>query len=171
MKTLRNILLIVLALLVQSSLPGKLGIYGVQPDLALLVLIFLSNGSSPATVIFYGFFIGFLQDVYTPEYLGYNAFTMSLMAFLLSIMKERLTVENYSVKFLSTFIICLVHDGLYLSLYTQFDLSILMSLFIRESVATAVYTSVLAVMFIRAWEWAQSGGLVFVIQKLFGSRR
>ena len=171
MKTFRNILLIVLALLVQSSLSGKLDIYGVRPDFALLVLIFLTYESSPVSAILYGFFIGFFQDVYSPEYLGYNTFTMSLMAFFLGIVKERLTVEDYSVKLFSTLIICLVHDGLYLSLYTKFDLSILVPLFVRESLPGAVYTSVLAVLFLRAWEYVQSGGLAVVIQGLFSSKK
>ena len=170
MKIFRNILLVALALLIQSSMPGKLDIYGIRPDFALLVLIFLSYESSPARVILYGFLIGFFQDIYSPEYLGYNAFTMSLTAFFLGIVKERLTVENYTVKLFSTLIICLVHDGLYLSLYTKFDLSILVPLFTRESFPGAVYTSILAIAFIRVWEWVQSGGLAVVIQGLFSGK-
>ena len=171
MKTIRNILLITLALLLQSTLVGRLDIYGVRPDLAILVLFFLVSESSPAGCILYGFFIGFLQDVYTPEYLGYNAFTMSLMAFFLGLVKERLTVENYSVKLLITFFACIIHDAVYLSLYTKFDLSIIGSLFVRENLPGAVYTSMLAIIFIRAWEWMQNGGLVIVVRELLGNRR
>ena len=105
MKTLRNILFIAFALLMQSTLIGRIEIFGTRPDLALLVLIFIANQSNPVECILYGFFIGFLQDVYTPEYLGYNAFTMSLIAFLLGVLKESLTVENYSVRLFTTFMV------------------------------------------------------------------
>ncbi|HUT63088.1 MAG TPA: rod shape-determining protein MreD, partial [Anaerolineae bacterium] len=87
MKIIRNILLIALALLLQSVLIGRLDMYGIRPDLSMIVLIFLANESRPVEIIIYGFFIGFIQDVYTPEYLGYNAFSMSLIAYFLSMMK------------------------------------------------------------------------------------
>ena len=171
MKTIRNILLIALALLMQSTLVGRMEIFGARPDLALLVLIFIANQTNPVECILYGFFIGFLQDVYTPEYLGYNAFTMSLIAFFLGVLKERLTVENYSVRLLTTFVTCVFHDIVYLIFYTQFDLSIIKHLLLREYLSGAVYTSVLALVFIKAWEWVQNGGLFVVVRELLGDRR
>ncbi len=171
MKTIRNILLITLALLVQSVFFGKFDIYGVRPDLALIVLIFLSNETTAVPLIFYGFLTGFIQDVYSPEYLGYNAFAMSLTAYFLSLLRERLTVENYTVRLLATVIACLLHDAFYLSLYTGFELNVLVSLFVSESLPGAVYTSVLAVFLVKIWQWAKSGGLILVIQELIGSER
>ena len=171
MKIIRNILLIALALLLQSVLIGRLDMYGIRPDLSMIVLIFLANESRPVEIIIYGFFIGFIQDVYTPEYLGYNAFSMSLIAYFLSMMKERFTVENYLVKLGSTLIACLIHDVLYLSLYTQFDLSAISSLFVRESFPGAVYTSILAISLVRVWAWIENGGLIFVLRELIGFRR
>lgn len=171
MKVIRNILLISLVLLVQSTLFGRYDLYGVRPDIALIVLIFLSNEASPVGCICYGFFIGFLQDVYTPEYLGYNTFSMTIMAFLLSKIHERLTVENYMVKLFATFFACMIHDAVYLSLYTQFELSVLVSLLVRESLPGAVYTSVLAVLLVRIWQWVQCGGLLIVVRELLGSGR
>jgi rod shape-determining protein MreD len=171
MKTLRNILFIAFALLMQSTLIGRIEIFGTRPDLALLVLIFIANQSNPVECILYGFFIGFLQDVYTPEYLGYNAFTMSLIAFLLGVLKESLTVENYSVRLFTTFIACIIHDIVYLIFYTQFDLSVIRQLLIWEYLTGAVYTSALAFVFIKTWEWVQNGGLFVVVRELLGDRR
>jgi len=171
MKTARNILLIALALLVQSTFFGKFDLYGVRPDLALIVLIFLSNETNVVALIFYGFFTGFLQDVYSPEYLGYNAFAMSLTAYFLTVIRERLTVENYTVRLLATFVACLFHDAAYLSLYTGFELKGLISLFVMEGLPGGVYTSVLAVLLVSIWQWAKSGGLILVLQELIGSER
>ncbi len=171
MKIIRNILLITLALLVQSTVFGRLDIYGIRPDFAMLVLIFLANISSSVEIILYGFFIGLLQDVYSTELLGYNAFIMSLMGFFLDIAKKRLTVENYSVKVSATLVACLVHDLIYLSMYTKFDLSLIVRLFVLQSFPGAVYTSILALVFISVWEWAISGGVFIVIRELFGLRR
>ena len=171
MDKVRNILIIIVALLVQSTLFGRMDIFGVRPDLAMLVLILIAGKVEPAESILYGFFIGFIQDVYTPEFLGFNAFTMSLMGFSLGIVKETLTVENYSVKTLLTLVACIVHDLLYLSLYTTFDFSLLLKLFVKNSLPGALYTSILAFLFIAAYEWAVGGGLKGVIRELTAGRR
>ena len=171
MRIIRNILIIALALLLQSTLFGRFSVWGIRPDLTMLALILLVIDSGPVESVLYGFFIGFIQDVYTPEFLGFNSFTMSLIAFLLDNIKERLTVENYSVKAVVTFTACIVHDIIFLSFYTKFDGSMMVSLFVRVSIPGAVYTSVILVLFIIVWEWALSGGFYFVIQGLFRFRR
>ena len=129
MKIIRNVLIIVLALLLQSTLLVRFSIWDVKPDLAILVLIFLVSSSGQVESILYGFFIGFIQDVYSPEVLGINAFTMSLMGFFLDICKERFAVENYLVKAVVAFIFCIVHDIIFLSFYTRFDSFIMLKRF------------------------------------------
>ena len=59
MKIVRNVLIIALALLLQSTLFGRFTIWGVKPDLAMLVLIFLVSSSGQVESVLYGFFIGF----------------------------------------------------------------------------------------------------------------
>ena len=171
MKIIRNILLITLALLAQSSLLGRFDVFGIRPDLAMLVFLFIVNTSDFVESILYGFLIGFLQDVYTPEYLGFNALTMSIIGFALGFVRERITVEKGAVRLLLTFFACIVHDGFYLMLYTHFDFSAWMYLMFRASLAGAVYTSILAVVFITAWEWVEEGGLFVVIRQFMGYRR
>lgn len=168
MKIIKNILLIALALLVQSTFLGRFDIYGVRPDLAMLVLLFIANTSGMVETILFGFFIGFLQDVYTPEFLGSNSLTMSLVGFFLGFVRERVTVEKVSVRFVVILLACIVHDMCYLFIYTQFDLSFMAGLFFRISLPGAFYTSILAVMIATVWEWAGRGGLYGVIRELVG---
>ena len=171
MKIIRNILFIAFALLIQATVVGRIAIFDVRPDFALLVLILLAAYSGTVEIILYGFFIGFLQDVYNPEFLGFNAFTMSVMGFFLDVIKEHLSVENYTVRMIATLIVCLVHDVIYLLISTHFDFSIFIQMFIRQSLPGAVYTLVLAIIFIRSWEWVVNGGLFVVVQEFFGIRR
>lgn len=171
MRTIRNILLIILALMIQSTFFGRFDLFGVRPDFSILVLILIVNSTGPAKSVMYGFLIGFLQDVYTPEFLGYNALSMSVLAFLLDVLKERLTVENYAVRVTTTFFAVIVHDIMYMSLYTQFDPPLMLRMFISQSFPGAVYTSVLAMLFIGIWEWMSRGGVLVVLRELAGSRR
>lgn len=171
MKIVRNLLLIALALLVQSTLAGRFDIYGVRPDIAMLVLLYIAGSADAFEGVLYGFLIGFLQDVYSPEYLGYNALTMSLTGFILGFIRERVTVEKMIVRIIVTLLACLVHDLLYLILYAQFDFMVMTGLIIPGSIAGAVYTTVLAVAIITVWEWVEKGGLFGVVNELMGDRR
>lgn len=163
-------LVIALALLVQSALFGRYAVFGVRPDLALLVLMILINSSGPVESIVYGFLIGFLQDVYSPEFLGVNALTMSLMAAMLDVLKERLTIEQYTVRAAVSVGVCLLHDLVYLSFYTKFDSALMTSIFLRESLLGAMYTSILFMLFMLLWEWMRGGGLLYVLEGIFRER-
>ncbi len=171
MKILRNILLIALTLLLQSTLFGRFSLLGVEPDLSILVLLFIVSGSGPVSSVVYGFFIGFLQDVYSPEFLGVNAFAMSLIGYFLGLSRDRLSVENKSVIAIVVFLVCIVHDLIVFAFYTKLDISVITELFIRESLPGAVYTSGLLVVFVFIWDILANGGFKFVIQGLFGDRR
>ncbi len=171
MKIIRNLLIIVLGLFVQSVVAGRFDIYGVRPDLAMLVLLYITGKSNAFEGVLYGFLIGFFQDVYTPEYLGYNALTMSLLGFMLGFVRERVTVEKIMVRIFVTFVACIVHDLFYLVLYTQFDLIVMANLLVQGSIAGAFYTAVLAVLFITVWEWLGKGEFFGVVGELLGNRR
>ena len=169
MQVVRNILLIVLALLVQSTFGTRMEIMGARPDFALLVLMLLASRGNTVTSIMYGFIIGFLQDVYSPEFLGANAFAMSLMGFILGEFRERLAVEHTGVKFVSAFVAILVHDTVYLSLYSRFEFSVAWTLFVRLSLSGVLYTALLCVVLVGIWHWLERGGFFSVVRELLGN--
>jgi len=170
MKIIRNILIIAVALLLQSTLFGSVTIAGIRPDMAMLALLLLATWSGPVEGILYGFFIGFIQDVYSPENLGSNALTMALLAYLLDVVKERLTVEQYPVKAAVSIGACLLHDIAYLSLYTRFDGPLMTGMFFPESLLGAVYTTALFIGLIAVFQWIRDGGFFYVLEGLFRDR-
>ena len=171
MRIVRNILLIAVVLLLQSTLVERMHFLGGRPDLAVLLLIYIAGGVSTAEATLYGFLLGFVQDVYTPEYLGANAFTMSFLGFMLGMLRETLAVEHSGVKTLTAFTACLVHDAVYLSVYTKLDFALFGGLFLKESLGGAAYTAFLAFLIIAAYEWSVGGGLRVVLRELTGFRR
>ncbi len=171
MTTTRNVLLIILALLLQSTVFGRYDILGARPDFGMIALILLAGSVSGTECIIYGFFMGFVQDVYTPEYLGYNTFTMSIMGFALGILRETITVENALVRIAVTMVACLVHDILYLSFYTVFDFSLLFRILLLEGVGGAVYSTFVALVLITGYQWYAGGGINHVLRELIGIRR
>lgn len=146
-------------------------LFGFQPDFAMIALVFIAESTGFVQCILFGFAIGFFQDVYSPEYLGYNSLTMSVLAFILAFIRERLTTENFSVRLLMIFITCLLHDLIYLSMYAGFDFAILFNIYVWNSIIGAAYTSVLAMVLISLRKWLKSGGLHIAVNEIVGYRR
>ena len=171
MKVFRNIVIIALGLLIQSTIMGHFSFLDARPDIPMIMLFFLTIKSGKVQSIFYGFFIGFLLDVYSPEYLGLNAFTMSLIAFLLNMVSNRLSLELYGLKVSIAFAACLIHDIIYLLLYTKFDYTITLRLLFTENLLGEVYSTLIILALSKLWEIGINGGIEFVFQGLFGFRR
>ena len=92
----------------QAAVVPRLAIAGIQPDL-FLVLIFglsLSTGSELATAA--GFLIGLYQDSLSGAPLGLNAFTLSLIGFLVSRMSRQVKTAELAGRFALLFLAGLV---------------------------------------------------------------
>ena len=82
----RNILLILLALILQASWIDSLAIRGIAPDIVIIILVFIAftRGQIEATLL--GFISGLLIDIYDPgTRLGVNALGNSLIGFFVGI--------------------------------------------------------------------------------------
>ncbi len=92
----------------QAAVVPRMAIAGIQPDL-FLVLIFglsLSTGSELATAA--GFLIGLYQDSLSGAPLGLNAFTLSLIGFLVSRMSRQVKTAELAGRFALLFLAGLV---------------------------------------------------------------
>jgi len=90
--------------LLQPTLVPRLAIGGIQPDL-FLVLAFalsLSVGAEMATAG--GFLIGLYQDTLSGAPLGLNAFTLSLIGFLVSRLSRQLGTAQLPARFILLFL-------------------------------------------------------------------
>lgn len=143
MQIIRHILLIFLALFLQTSWIHKFSIFEVWPDLILLVLVYIgiTNGQIQATV--FGFFSGFLLDIYQdPHSMGINTLTNSLVGFALGYSRVGVVAENIKVQALLVFLACILHDTIFLSIS---DPSKFFYLMFRKGIGTAIYTALLGV--------------------------
>lgn len=105
--------------LLQPTLVPRLAIGGIQPDL-FLVLAFalsLSVGAEMATAG--GFLIGLYQDTLSGAPLGLNAFTLSLIGFLVSRLSRQLGTAQLPARFILLFLAGIV-SGLITLLVLRF---------------------------------------------------
>lgn len=85
--------------LLQAMVTPRLAIGGIQPDLFLIFVFGLSltAGSELATAV--GFVVGLYQDTLSGAPLGLNAFTLSLVGFLVSYLNRQLRTSQVAAQF------------------------------------------------------------------------
>jgi rod shape-determining protein MreD len=79
--------LIIIAGIIQSSLLSKIAIFHVIPDLALIILVYISYVNGAMTGQITGFASGFLLDFLSLAPLGFNALSRTIIGSLIGLMK------------------------------------------------------------------------------------
>ena len=134
----RNILLILLALLLQASWIDSLAIYGIAPDIVIIILIFIAftRGQIEATLL--GFISGLLIDIYDPgARLGVNALGNSLIGFFAGYSRVSIAAEALQAQAAILFVATLLHDIIFFLVALQ-PLKIL-----SIGLGTSLYTATL----------------------------
>jgi len=134
----RNILLILLALLLQASWIDSLAIYGIAPDIVIIILVFIAftRGQIEATVL--GFISGLLIDIYDPgTRLGVNALGNSLIGFFAGYSRVSVAAEALRAQAVILFLATLLHDIIFFVFILQ-PIKIL-----SVGLGTSLYTAVL----------------------------
>lgn len=124
MNMLIHLAVILLALLLQSTVLAALPLWGVYPDLILVVVVAFSLLKGPVFGARYGFFAGLGLDLLIGEMVGLNAVTKMLVGAVVGAMADKLYKENYLVPFLSVMAATLLDQLLYWLGATAFGLAI-----------------------------------------------
>jgi rod shape-determining protein MreD len=132
---------------VQSALLGPLSVWGVRPDLFLLLVFLVSQRTSPETATILAFLIGLCQDGLSGGPLGLHAFTDSLLGFSAA----RLSHQMYTDKPLALFWLLLgasaAAGSITLALLTFFlGPRLLLPALLRVIVPEALYTAAFGVL-------------------------
>lgn len=145
MRIIRNILLVILALMLQTSWIPKMTILGVAPDLIVMVIVYIgvTGGQIEGTAL--GFLAGFFQDISMPVRLGSNALANSIVGFGAGYGKAGLVAEGLLVRSAMLFVAVLARDLLYFLCNAGWNLQEMVFLFFRYSPGTAVYTALVGV--------------------------
>jgi rod shape-determining protein MreD len=139
-------LAILFTLLVQVALVNRMGLWGVRPDLTVLLIVFLGLRRGPVVGTLLGFFLGLLQDLLVPSTLGMNMLAKSCLGYLLGKLSGNLLLGGLGFYSAVIAISVLVHDGIYLLAYTKLDVPRTLGMFFTQSVPTALYTAVVGLV-------------------------
>ncbi len=107
-----------LLILFQSFLSEMVSIMGIRFDLAIIILVYLSLTQGPTYGVIFGFLIGLLLDVFTPQTLGWGALVKCLIGFAVGSFKDKLYLESLYSKGGVIFFALISNDLLYY-IFTQ----------------------------------------------------
>jgi rod shape-determining protein MreD len=93
--TLFTLLALVVCILLQTTILGKIAIRGVRPDLALLVLIFVSMRRGPMVGQVSGFASGFLEDLMNVSPLGFHSLMRTVIGYLYGLLSGNVFIDPF----------------------------------------------------------------------------
>lgn len=141
MHILRNILLMALALLIQTSWVYKVQAFGLTPDIVLLVLVYIGITGGQVEGAIFGFASGFLLDVYNPEDMGINALANSVVGFAVGYIRIGVVAEDLRVQALLFFLSVVLHDLIYFTFDSIASPAAILARLFRYGLGTAFYTA------------------------------
>jgi rod shape-determining protein MreD len=108
-------IVIVVAFILQLSVMPQFKLFGVQPDLILVVAIVVAVQDGPVEGAIVGFLGGMLQDIVSPQVMGVSALTKALAAFLAGMLKDFFMTYSILLPVLLVFVLSLfemlLHQG------------------------------------------------------------
>jgi len=147
--------LVVVALAVQTSRWLRLPIAGVKPDLLLALVYYFARFEGAASGTILGFLVGLLEDLTNPAAFGLGALAKCTVGFLTGRYwaGRRMFKANWRAQMLTLFTAVVLHDFIYLLFYTGGHPLQFLSLLVRVSLPSAVYTALLCPALVAGSSW------------------
>lgn len=101
-----------LAIFLQSTFFNSYTIYGTVPDMVLVFVIFyaLLNGGNKGAL--YGVFCGLLEDIYMGRFIGMNAISKAITAYIIGRIQGKVFEENVAVGIIGVILGSLINAGI-----------------------------------------------------------
>jgi rod shape-determining protein MreD len=145
-KILYALLILFILILFQSFFSEVVTIKGSRLDLAILILVYIGLTKGPVQGAVFGFLIGLLLDVFTPQRLGLGALIKSLIGFAVGDFKDNLFLESSYSKGAIVFLSVVLNDLLYY-LLSEGATSFTFNILLYHSLPSALYTCMAGVLF------------------------
>jgi len=130
--------------MLQSSVISRIEVFGVRPDLLLVIIVFFSLHARGVDAVIGSWFIGMCADLMTVERLGLMSLSYVLAAFLVLMVREHLFRYRALTQVAVTLAVCLVVRVLWMMYCIVCYPSMTAVEIISELVATSLYTALLA---------------------------
>lgn len=141
-----GVLFVLALILYQTFVSDAVSILGIKFDLSIVILVYIALSRGPVAGVVFGFVLGLLADIFTPQTLGFGALVKCLIGFSVGSFKDSLYLDSFYSKGGMIFFALILNDLLYYVFTRGLNSSTLETLF-NYSLLSAVYTSIVG-MFI-----------------------
>lgn len=149
-----SFILISLVIYLQTNFLNQLAFRSVKPDIALILLIFISirGGTVQGTTL--GFFSGLLEDFLSLAPLGFHSFIKTVIGFLSSILGSFISVESRVFHLITVLVMTLFKYVLAALLVGIFSIDkSAISMLDSSLLIEAVYNAILAPLLFTLFNW------------------
>jgi rod shape-determining protein MreD len=122
----------------------RICLFGVGPDLVLVVVLRIALEGKIFHALLFGFFIGLLQDCYSARLFGLNALLKCGVAFVISVYSEHIFKSNPLIQIILVLSVKLVHDVIFLLIYNAGEMDQGIYFFYRYSLLSILYSGLIA---------------------------
>jgi rod shape-determining protein MreD len=148
----RHLLYLILATILQTTWVPSIEIFGLQPDLILLVVVLIAAKAGHVEGVIFGFCVGLFQDAYSPADLGLNALTKSIVGFAVGLGRGGVMIDTLHVRLLIVCGAVLVHDPIYYVGHSDISLAHVPYYWVRYGIGRAVYSALIAGVFVSVFQ-------------------
>jgi len=142
--------IILIFALLQTTVLDYVKIFGVKPDLFLISVVLAGIYCEIRWALFISLFSGILKDILGINTFGINTLLLPLLCFLVLQLNKKLSIENYFLCSIVTFISTLFYAALTRLISQYLNNFIPYSVFLRISFLEALYTSLIFPLIFRA---------------------
>ncbi len=152
MRGVRDTIVLLVVLILQATVAHRIAIAGVKPDLLVAFVVYFAWMRGPVSGVVGGFMVGLMQDLDAPGPLGLNAFSKTVVGFLIAKAGFRVHRSNVGVRFFFFLFAMLAHDVIYFGVYTAGDFGAFVREFLFVGIPSALYTTVLVLLLLSTAE-------------------
>lgn len=152
MRGVRDTIVLLVVLILQATVAHRIAIAGVKPDLLVAFVVYFAWMRGPVSGVVGGFMVGLMQDLDAPGPLGLNAFSKTVVGFLIAKAGFRVHRSNVGVRFFFFLFAMLAHDVIYFGVYTAGDFGAFVREFLFVGIPSALYTTVLVLILLSTAE-------------------
>lgn len=152
MRGVRDVVILLVAFALQATVAHRIAIGGIRPDLLVAFVVYVGWMRGPIAGTIAGFCVGLYQDLDATGPLGLNAFSKSIIGFLVARAGFRVHRSNVGVRFVFFLTAMLLHDLLYFAIDTAGDLGALARQMALRTLPASLYTAVCVLLLLRVAE-------------------
>ncbi|MGB9696879.1 MAG: rod shape-determining protein MreD [Ignavibacteria bacterium] len=150
-KILKYVVVLAVFIVLQKSLIWLLAIstYNISPDLVIVILAYISIKEGKITGVTFGFFAGLLIDILGGTFIGLQALSYTLACFVAGFFKredEKFLKNQYFL--LVVFIISLVSNFVFYSIYFQGANIKYLIVLMRYVLTSSAYTLIVSLIYL-----------------------